>query len=75
VAFNSTAVPYTLDGAGILIKHKRVDYVAELAEIVAHKTELRKKIIQGQRQRLERFKREQEKKFLFQNIENLLRQK
>jgi glycosyltransferase involved in cell wall biosynthesis len=75
VAFNSTAVPYTLDGAGILINHKRVDYVAELVEIVAHNAELREKIIQAQRQRLERFKREQKQKFLFQNIENLLRQK
>ena len=56
IAFDCTAVPFTLDGAGILIKHKRVDYVAELVDTVAHQIKLKKAIIRGQQQRLERFK-------------------
>jgi glycosyltransferase involved in cell wall biosynthesis len=66
IAYDCTAVPFTLDGAGILIKHKRVDYVAELIDIVTHQKKLRQNIIQGQQQRLARFKN-------IDRIKNLLR--
>jgi glycosyltransferase involved in cell wall biosynthesis len=64
IAYNSTAVPYTLEGAGILINSQRADYVAELVQIVAHDKKLRQRLLQGQRQRLEKFKK--------QNLEELL---
>ena len=71
IAYNSSAVPYTLDGAGILINTKRVDYVAELVDIVAHDKKLREKIIRGQRLRLEKFKKKGREKFLLENLKKL----
>jgi glycosyltransferase involved in cell wall biosynthesis len=56
IAYDCTAVPYTLDGAGILIKEKRVEYVSELIDIVARDQGTRKKVIEGQRKRLKEFK-------------------
>ena len=53
IAFNSTAVPYTLGDAGILINRKDVDFVSELIHKITDDGELRKKIIQGQRRQLE----------------------
>jgi len=73
IAYNSTAVPYTLDGAGVLINNKRVDYVGELVDMVAHDKKLRNKIIQGQRQRLERFMSQDWEKFLLQNLKKLVK--
>jgi len=73
VAYDCTAVPYTLDGAGVLIRDKRVDYVAELIDIVAHGEGIRKKIILGQRRRLKRFKKIDNKKFLICMIDELKR--
>lgn len=56
VAFCSTAVPYTLDGAGIIIKTKKVDFVAELVDIVSHDQKIRASIIASQRRRLNEFR-------------------
>ncbi len=73
VAYASTAVPYTLDGAGVLIHDKRVDRTAELVDIVARDEKIRKTVVAGQRRRLEAFKAEQKKAFLFREFESLLR--
>ncbi len=56
IAYECCAVPFTLGDAGVLLKSKRVEYVAELVDMVAHHRKLREKLIQGQRQRLQRFK-------------------
>jgi glycosyltransferase involved in cell wall biosynthesis len=58
IAYNCTAVPYTLGGAGILINHKRPDYVGELIYRMTQDPELRTLIIQGQRRRLKEFKQD-----------------
>jgi glycosyltransferase involved in cell wall biosynthesis len=71
IAYDCTAVPYTLDGAGILIKEKKVDYISELIDIVSHDEELRKKVIGGQRQRLKAFKEMGNQDFLIQFIKEL----
>jgi len=71
IAYDCTAVPYTLDGAGVLIRNKRVDYVAELIDTVAHDEGIRKKIILGQSQRLKRFKEIDNQKFLMRMIGEL----
>jgi glycosyltransferase involved in cell wall biosynthesis len=71
IAYDSTAVPYTLDGAGVLIKHKRVDQVAELVNIVAHDKKIKEKILQGQRQSLRRFKEQDLEKIILQSLKNL----
>lgn len=56
IAFNCTAVPFTLEGGGILIDSKDVARTAELVHVVKNDSELRKKIIAGQRRRVEAFK-------------------
>ncbi len=71
IAYDCTAVPYTLDGAGILIKDKRVEYVSELIEIVSHDESVRKKVLQGQRQRLKKFKEMDNRDFLARIINEL----
>ena len=71
VALDCTAVPYTLDGAGVLIRHKRVAYVAELIEAIAHRKSLRQKIVLGQQKRLERFKNVDKREILLRVIEEL----
>ena len=62
VAYDAAAVPFTLDGAGVLVGTKRPDRVAELiARIVGDTGDelggaaLRRRIVEGQRRRLERF--------------------
>jgi glycosyltransferase involved in cell wall biosynthesis len=71
IAYDCTAVPFTLDGAGVLITHKKVDYVAELIRMVAHRKKLRQEIIRGQQESLDRFKRIDKKKILLGMIEEL----
>jgi glycosyltransferase involved in cell wall biosynthesis len=71
IAYDNTAVPYTLDGAGILIKEKRPDCVAELVDIVARDKTLMKKIIAGQRRRLKKFKETDTQEKLSRMVEEL----
>ena len=71
IAYNCTAVPYTLDGAGVLINNKRVDRVAELVDLVTRDAGLRKRIIQGQRERLQRYKEGRRDQFLFESLRRL----
>jgi len=72
IAYECTAVPYTLDEAGVLIKHKKKDYVGELLNIVACDKKLRRKIIQGQHQRLKKFKEQDLGNFFLHNLESLI---
>jgi glycosyltransferase involved in cell wall biosynthesis len=71
IAYDCTAVPLTLDGSGILIRHKKVDYVAELIDIVARRKGLKQDIIRGQQERLARFKKIDKQKILLRVIEEL----
>ena len=71
VAYDSTAVPDTLDGCGILLKEKRVDRVAELLDAVVRDRRLREKIVRGQRERLERLRTVGREPFLLQMVERL----
>jgi glycosyltransferase involved in cell wall biosynthesis len=71
VAYDSTAVPDTLDGSGILLKEKRVDRVAELLSAIVRDGGLRDKIVSGQRARLERLRALGREPFLLQMIEKL----
>jgi glycosyltransferase involved in cell wall biosynthesis len=71
IAYDCTAVPYTLDGAGVLVRSKKVDYVAELVAEVAHNRKLKEEIIDDQRQRLERFRQVDHGGFLLRMIREL----
>lgn len=58
VAYAAAAVPYTLGGAGVLLHTKRVDLVAELIDLIVHQEEIKRKIVQGQRARIEKLRSE-----------------
>ncbi|MDD3605211.1 MAG: glycosyltransferase [Kiritimatiellae bacterium] len=56
IAFAAAAVPETMDGAGILIREKRFDVIAEMMGRVLRDEALRRAVIEGQRQRLQRYR-------------------
>ena len=58
VAFAAGAVPETLDGAGILVREKRYDLIAEVLGRATEDELLRAAILQGQRERLARYERQ-----------------
>jgi glycosyltransferase involved in cell wall biosynthesis len=58
VAYNSTAIPFTMGNAGILINKKDPLIVAELLNLIIHESTLREKIVQNQKYRLEDFDRQ-----------------
>ena len=55
VAYAAGAVPETLDGAGVLVREKRFDLIAETLGRVAEDEPLRMAILKGQRERLARY--------------------
>jgi glycosyltransferase involved in cell wall biosynthesis len=55
LAFDSTAVPHTLGGAGVLFGEKRLEEVAEMAFRLARPGPLRDAVLAGQDQRLPAF--------------------
>jgi glycosyltransferase involved in cell wall biosynthesis len=72
IAFNSTAVPYTLGDSGVLIENNEcVDKIGELVHLVANDDKLRKTIITSQRQQLERYKSADLEKFLLESFGSL----
>ncbi len=58
VAFAAGAVPETLAGAGVLLRDKRFDLIAETLGRVAEDEPLRRAILQGQRERMARYERQ-----------------
>ncbi len=58
VAYAAGAVPETLDGAGVLLRDKRFDLIAETLGRVTEDDALRKAILRGQRERLTRYERQ-----------------
>ncbi|MFQ6081742.1 MAG: glycosyltransferase family 4 protein [Candidatus Aminicenantia bacterium] len=71
IAYNSTAVPYTLGRAGILIKTKEIAYIAELINILVKNSHFQEKIITNQRKRLKEFKNQDLRGILIKYINNL----
>ena len=71
IAFNSTAVPYTLDNAGILVDKKDFKKIAELINTILINEDLKYKIIEGQKERLKYFDNEKLKKQCLQHIMNV----
>ena len=64
VAYDSTAVPDTLGGAGILVRDKRPDRLAELIDVLVRDPALRAKVVAGQRVRLAELKAQGREPFL-----------
>ena len=73
IAFNCTAVPYTLMDAGVLINHKQVDMVAELVNKVAHDENLRAKVIKMQKNQLKIYENRDLQKYLLKIVNSLRR--
>lgn len=72
IAFNSTAVPYTLGDSGVLIDdNERVDKIGELIHLVATDDEIRKTIISSQRLQLERYRSTDLREFLLESFGSL----
>lgn len=55
LAYDSTAIPYTLDGAGLTFKDKDPAGVGELMEIIRSDDKVRNAILKSERERLEHF--------------------
>lgn len=55
VAYNSSAVPYTLNGSGVLVNEKRYEELAELIYILIKDEKIRNRIIQKQKLQLGEF--------------------
>ena len=58
VAYSSTAIPYTLDGAGVLVTEKDPDLNAAIIDEVIVNSKLRDNLLKGQQKRLAYFKYE-----------------
>ena len=55
LAYESSAVPETLGGAGVIFTPKDMEYAAELLGQLAFDDEVRTRVIAGQHRRLEAF--------------------
>ncbi|MEM7392804.1 MAG: glycosyltransferase, partial [Verrucomicrobiota bacterium] len=65
LAFHAAAVPETMDGAGVLFTDKRFDQIGEMIARLARDETYRNGIIEGQNQRIERYRN--------QNVEEKLK--
>ena len=71
IAYNCTAVPYTLGNAGILINEKEVSFLGELIHYLVNNKEFKEKIINSQRKRLKEFRKQDLGKTLLEHINRL----
>ena len=55
MAFAAAAVPETMDGAGLLVREKRFDVIAETIGELTRRPDLRAAIVAGQKARVERY--------------------
>lgn len=53
VAYGSTGVPYAMGGAGLLVRHKQYDLLAELVGLLLEDKDLRDRVVDAQRRRLQ----------------------
>lgn len=68
IAYDCTAVPSTMEEAGVLFTDKNVPAVSELVKTVASDQRLKERIVAGQQKRLNRFKSFEREQFLLQKI-------
>ena len=68
LAYNCTAVPYTLGHAGILINHKRYAEIAELIQLIIENSVFQQAVIAAQTSRLAYFQKERILATLFEYL-------
>jgi glycosyltransferase involved in cell wall biosynthesis len=72
IAYKSTAIPYTLNGSGILVNEKRYENAAEMAHILVKDKKIQNKIIENQRLRLQQFEKPKLEAMLKKYIEEVI---
>jgi glycosyltransferase involved in cell wall biosynthesis len=72
LAYNSTAIPFTLDKSGVLINTKNYNEIAELIHIVVSDSKIRDQIIKKETERLKDFDIDKSKIKLKQIIERVI---
>jgi glycosyltransferase involved in cell wall biosynthesis len=72
LAYNSTAIPFTLDKSGVLINTKNYDEIAELIQIIITDSKIRDQIIKKEREHLKDFEIGKNKIKLKQIIERVI---
>ena len=58
VAYVAGAVSQTLGDAGVLVKEKNYEYVAEMVHLLVSDKDFRRQVVQKQRERLKHFSRQ-----------------
>ena len=71
IAFAAGAVEETLNGGGIIIRHKEYHKIAALIDRIDHDSGFREKVIASQLKALKKYKRENVSKILFEHIRSL----
>ena len=72
IAYNSTAIPYTLGDAGIRVKVKNIPEIAELCYHLANNRQLRQRIISAQQRRLRDFETSKLEELLMRYISEVV---
>lgn len=72
IAYNSTAIPYTLGGSGILVYDKNYKEIAELINLVVEDKNIRESVIKSQSIRLDYFKKEHTEAVLKRYIDEVI---
>ena len=75
MAYNSTAIPYTLGGSGVLLEEKDPVFVGMMMDRVLQNPALKARILQTQEQRLEDFSYENVRALLIRLLQNFLESK
>lgn len=71
MAFDAGAVPETLGGAGILVREKRFEEIAEMAHLLVRDTELRPRVIERQYRVLEGLDSGNKEELLIEYVEQV----
>lgn len=72
MAFEAGAVPETLGGAGVLVREKRLDEIAEMAYLLVHDAALREQVVREQDRMIERLRRRDDEALLMGFVEHVL---
>jgi glycosyltransferase involved in cell wall biosynthesis len=75
IAYNSTAIPYTMSGTGILVNRKCYPEIAEMINLVVTDKILREKIIQKQNIRVKDFSYDKTLKIFKTHLNKVIHQK
>ena len=72
VAYNSTAIPDTLGGTGILVNHKKYDEIAMILDMITSDDALAKTITSKQKERLKFYNNKNASEILRKNIDLII---